>query len=102
MLDASSCWERSPCWKACWAMSDCARCLHRDEHGWWGAVPSDKVNDRGETVMVTPSHCGSVNVAGVLRDGCHRDWTGVREAHCPSCHRHFASNTAADHHNCSV
>jgi hypothetical protein len=30
--------------------------------------------------------------------GCGRQWTGAAEAHCRTCHRHFASVTAFDRH----
>lgn len=83
-------------------MSDCARCKHREDHGWWGTLPTEQIDKKGEVVVISPSHCGDTNVAGVLREGCHRDWTGVREAHCVVCHEHFASNTAADRHEHSV
>lgn len=30
--------------------------------------------------------------------GCPRRWTGLAEAHCPTCHRHFGSVSAFDKH----
>lgn len=29
---------------------------------------------------------------------CGREWTGLNQAHCTSCHRHFAGVTAFDAH----
>jgi hypothetical protein len=29
---------------------------------------------------------------------CHEGWTGTRDAHCASCHRHFGSEQAFDAH----
>lgn len=30
--------------------------------------------------------------------GCDRVWTGIAEAHCTTCHRHFTGITAFDEH----
>lgn len=30
--------------------------------------------------------------------GCDRNWTGIAEAHCAACHRHFTTTTAFDKH----
>ena len=30
--------------------------------------------------------------------GCDRNWTGLAEAHCATCHRHFTGVTAFDAH----
>lgn len=53
----------------------CATCKHADEHGWWG-----------------PDHIGT------HCRGCHRSWTGKREAHCLTCHEHFSTPANFDAH----
>lgn len=54
---------------------ECRICAHAEKHGSW---PPDH---RG-------THC----------EGCHRSWTGFREAHCTVCHLHFSSDGVAERH----
>lgn len=53
----------------------CQVCAYADEHGAWPA------SHRG-------THCR----------GCHRSWTGLKEAHCVTCHAHFSTDNHAQSH----
>lgn len=57
-------------------MTECVPCRNAAEIGWWG--PDHK-----------GTHCR----------GCHRSWTGLKEAHCQRCHEHFGSVRASDLHD---
>lgn len=56
-------------------MGECSTCDYADRHGWFGP------GHRG-------THCR----------GCHRSWTGLKEAHCRRCHRHFSTPNNFDLH----
>jgi hypothetical protein len=53
----------------------CAVCTFADANGWTG-LPTGT------------AHCRK----------CHKEWTGVRAAHCPMCCRTFTSDSAAQLH----
>lgn len=55
--------------------SECKVCAYAAIHACW---PKDH---RG-------THC---------RD-CHRSWTGLKEAHCVTCHEHFSTDAHAESH----
>lgn len=51
----------------------CPACAYAEAEGHWPDVGT---------------HCSD----------CHRTWTGMKEAHCPRCHLHFASDSTAEIH----
>lgn len=53
----------------------CEVCRHDLEHGWFG--------------LKSGTHCR----------GCHRTWTGLKEAHCTACHELFGSVSTSDLHD---
>ena len=57
----------------------CPRCEHARVHAWWGYLPGTRT---------VGTHCST----------CHRDWTGLSEAHCTVCHEHFSTDGVAKAH----